>query len=97
MVFLLVLRLRVARYLRNHLCTLVCTFDLRNLAYFIVQDRLSCPLNTYDLVTSEILVLRNSRTQRLFVSTSLETNCFPRRSSTSRITKDQKSPLAPPI
>jgi hypothetical protein len=43
MVFLLVLRLRVARYLRNHLCTLVCTFDLRNLAYFIVQDRLSCP------------------------------------------------------
>jgi hypothetical protein len=45
MVFFLVLRLRVARYLRNHLCTLVCTFDLRNLAYFIVQDRLSCPLN----------------------------------------------------
>jgi hypothetical protein len=41
MVFLTVLRLRVAMYLRNHLCTLVFTFDLRNLAYFIVQDRSS--------------------------------------------------------
>jgi hypothetical protein len=50
MVFLLVLRLRVARYLRNHPCTLVCTFDLRNLAYFIVQDRLSCSPTTLDLV-----------------------------------------------
>jgi hypothetical protein len=41
MMFFLVLRLRVVRYLRTRRCTLVLTFDLRNLACFIVQDRSS--------------------------------------------------------